>query len=116
MLDLVLINDKGDPPVVKLTDAKKMYFDMKVKRKANIKKSSSKDMKELKISYKMGLHDYQVLIVVLICIGCMGTHLKYMFFFVLKVRLKSAMKFIQAGHPVKFLIQFKGRERQHGMS
>lgn len=60
-MDLVLMNNgKGHPPVVKMTNARKMWFDMQLKQKENIKKSNSKEMKELKISQKMGSHDYQV--------------------------------------------------------
>jgi hypothetical protein len=59
-LDLVMINEKEVPPVVKITDAKKLFYDIQLKKKHAIKKSNNKDMKELKLSHKMGVHDYQV--------------------------------------------------------
>lgn len=58
------------------------------KRKEKAKNSKATEIKEVKMSYKIGEHDYGV-------------------------RLKAASKFIKQGNRVKLTVQFKGREVQH---
>lgn len=87
-LDLVLISENSVPPVAKIVDAGKLAYQMERKKKENIKKTNTKDLKEVKLSYNIGEHDYSV-------------------------RYRSAEKFIKAGHRVKATIQFRGREQQH---
>jgi translation initiation factor IF-3 len=89
-LDLVLISDKSDPPVCKIVSYDKYRFNKEKKRKetAKVSKQNSQELKELKMSYKIGEHDYDV-------------------------RKRSAVKFLEKGDKVKFSILFRGREIAH---
>lgn len=87
-LDLVLINDKGDPPVTKIIDYGKYRYQMEKKKKENMKKQSKSEIKEVKMSYKIDQHDFEV-------------------------RLRNVQRFLKGGDRVKVIIQFKGREMQH---
>lgn len=59
-LDLVLINDKADPPVCKIIDYGKFKYSVEKKKKANAKKQIKGEIKELKLSYKIDTHDFDV--------------------------------------------------------
>ena len=87
-LDLVMISDKSTPPVCKIVDFGKLRYQLERKKKENAKKTKSNDIKEVKMSYKIGEHDYDV-------------------------RKRSALKFLEGGHRVKCVVQFRGREQQH---
>eukprot|EP00984_Skeletonema_dohrnii_P023757 scaffold12839_cov96-Skeletonema_dohrnii-CCMP3373.AAC.2 len=87
-LDLILINDNSDPPVCKIVDYSKYRYAQEKKRKEKAKNSKATEIKEVKMSYKIGDHDYTV-------------------------RLKAATKFIKQGNRVKATVQFRGREIQH---
>jgi len=87
-LDLILINENSDPPVAKIADYSKYRYEREKKAKEAKKNSTSTEMKEVKMSYKIDVHDYGV-------------------------RLKNASKFIGQGNRVKCTVQFKGREVQH---
>jgi translation initiation factor IF-3 len=87
-LDLILINDNSDPPVCKIVDYSKYRYAQEKKRKEKAKNSKATEIKEVKMSYKIGEHDYDV-------------------------RLKAATKFIKQGNRVKATVQFRGREIQH---
>ncbi len=58
--DLVLINEKGDPPVCKLIDFGKFKYEMDKKKKDAMKKQVKIDIKEIKMSYKIDQHDFDV--------------------------------------------------------
>lgn len=87
-VDLVLINDKGDPPVCKIIDYGKYKYSQERKKKENTKKQSKQEIKEVKMSYKIDQHDFQV-------------------------RLGRVQSFISKGDKVKVVVQFKGREMQY---
>eukprot|EP01083_Nonionella_stella_P068686 182572_1 len=87
-LDVVLINAASDPPVVKLVDYSKFRYEKEKKAKEVKKNSKASELKEVKMSYKIDVHDYGV-------------------------RIKSATKFLKQGNRVKCTVQFKGREVQH---
>lgn len=87
-LDLILINANSDPPVCKIVDYSKYRYMLEKKRKEKAKNSKAVEIKEVKMSYKIGQHDYDV-------------------------RLKAATKFIKQGNRVKATVQFRGREQQH---
>lgn len=87
-LDLILINANSDPPVCKIVDYSKYRYEQEKKRKEKAKNSKATEIKEVKMSYKIGGHDYDV-------------------------RLKAATKFIKQGNRVKCTVQFRGREVQH---
>merc|ERR1719298_312372 len=86
-LDLVLIAAKSDPPVVKIVSYDKYRFAKEKKRKEQQKAAArgKSELKELKMSYKIGDHDYDV-------------------------RKRQAEKFLSSGDKVKFSMLFRGRE------
>lgn len=87
-LDLVVISDKSEPPVCKITDYGKYKFIQEKKAKEAKKKQHYAAIKEVKIRYKIEEHDY-------------------------RVRINQALRFLQSGDKVKVTVVFKGREIQH---
>jgi translation initiation factor IF-3 len=87
-LDVILINENSDPPVAKIVDYSKFRYDKEKKAKELKKNSKATEIKEVKMSYKIDSHDYDV-------------------------RVKNASKFISQGNRVKCTVMFKGREIQH---
>lgn len=59
-VDLVMINDKGDPPVCKAIDYGKFKYSLEKKKKENAKKQVQSEIKEVKMSYKIEQHDFDV--------------------------------------------------------
>ena len=87
-LDLILVNNNSDPPVCKIVDYSKYRYALEKKAKEVKKNSKTSELKEVKMSYKIDVHDYDV-------------------------RRKNAMKFLRQGNRVKCTIMFRGREVQH---
>ena len=87
-LDLVLISPNQAPPVAKILDYGKYKYEMAKKAKEAKKKQHVVDVKEVKVRYKIDVHDYEV-------------------------RLKSVRKFIAQGNKVKIVVMLRGREMQH---
>ena len=87
-LDLVMISDRSDPPVCKITNYGKYKFYQEKKAKEVRKKQHNANLKEVKMRYKIEQHDY-------------------------KVRINQAYRFLEAGDKVKATVTFKGREIQH---
>lgn len=87
-LDLILINEKSDPPVCKIVDYSKYRYMQEKKAKEVRKNSKASEIKEVKMSYKIDVHDYDV-------------------------RRKNALKFLRQGNRVKCTVMFRGREVQH---
>jgi translation initiation factor IF-3 len=59
-LDLVMINEKGDPPVCKLIDYGKFKYSLERKKRENSRKQVKGGLKEVKMSYKIDTHDFDV--------------------------------------------------------
>jgi translation initiation factor IF-3 len=87
-LDLILVNPSSDPPVCKIVDYSKYRYSQEKKAKEVKKNSKATEIKEVKMSYKIDVHDYDV-------------------------RKKSALKFLNQGNRVKCTVMFRGREVQH---
>mmetsp|Transcript_16023 Transcript_16023/g.49573 ORF Transcript_16023/g.49573 Transcript_16023/m.49573 type:complete len:230 (-) Transcript_16023:63-752(-) len=87
-VDLVMIAEKSDPPVCKIVDYGKLRYQKEKKKKEQAKKAKTNEIKEVKMSYKIGEGDYEV-------------------------RRKRGAQFIKNGNRVKLTIQFRGREQQH---
>jgi translation initiation factor IF-3 len=87
-LDLIMINDKSDPPVCKIVDYSKYRYMLEKKAKEVKKNSKANEVKEVKMSYKIDVHDYDV-------------------------RKKMAQRFIRQGNRVRATVMFRGREVQH---
>lgn len=85
-LDLVEITAQADPPVCKIVDYGKYKYEQ-----AKLKKQKSKSatrMKEVKLRVGTGTHDYNI-------------------------KLGRAEGFLDDGHKVRFVLQFRGRENAH---
>lgn len=87
-LDLVLISPDQKPPVAKILDYGKYKFETDKKAREARKKQHTVDIKEIKMRYKIDVHDYNV-------------------------RIRNTKKFLASGNKVKVLITLKGRETQH---
>lgn len=87
-LDLVLISPNQEPPVAKILDYGKYKYELAKKAKEAKKKQHVVEIKEVKMRYKIDVHDYEV-------------------------RIKAAKKFISQGNKVKAVVMLRGREMQH---
>lgn len=87
-LDLVVVSPNQSPPVAKILDWGKYKYETEKKAKEAKKKQHVVDIKEVKMRYKIDVHDYEV-------------------------RLKAAKKFLNAGNKVKVVVMLRGREMQH---
>ena len=87
-LDLVLISPNQEPPVAKILDYGKYKYELAKKAKEAKKKQHIVEIKEVKMRYKIDVHDYEV-------------------------RIKAAKKFISQGNKVKAVVMLRGREMQH---
>jgi len=87
-LDLVLVNPNSDPPVCKIVNYQKYRYNQQKRAKEVKKNSKASELKEVKMSYKIDVHDYDV-------------------------RRKNALKFLKQGNRVKCTVMFRGREMQH---
>lgn len=87
-LDLVLISPDQNPPVAKILDYGKFKFENDKRAREARKKQHTVDIKEIKMRYKIDVHDYNV-------------------------RIKNAGKFLNAGNKVKVVVMLRGREAQH---
>lgn len=82
-LDLVLINEKAVPPIVKVCDYSKFMYERKKQMKQNQKVTSQ--VKEVQLTTNIGKHD-------------------------LEIKANKAKEFINEGHKVKVVLTMRGRE------
>jgi translation initiation factor IF-3 len=83
-LDLVMISEKADPPVVKILDYKKFLYDQKKKQKEIKNKAQKVVVKEIRFGPNTDEHDYEF-------------------------KKKHAIKFLEEGSKIKAFVFFKGR-------
>ena len=83
-LDLVCINDKAETPICKVMDYSKFIYE----QDKNTVKQKSLPLKEIKFGPNIGDND-------------------------LNVKVKQIIKFLDKGHKVKTVLQFKGRQMAH---
>ncbi|AEV31283.1 translation initiation factor IF-3 [Owenweeksia hongkongensis DSM 17368] len=83
-MDLVLIADKADPPVVKIVDYKKFLYDQKKKQKEIAQKAQKTVVKEIRFGPNTDDHDYDF-------------------------KRKHAEGFLKEGAKLKAYVFFKGR-------
>jgi translation initiation factor IF-3 len=86
-LDLVMLAEHGKDewPVVKIMDFGKLLYEKKKKKNESKKHQKVIQVKEIKISPKIGEHDFQI-------------------------KMKQALQFLEDGKRVKVTLFFKGRE------
>lgn len=87
-LDLVMVGEQAQPPVVKILDYGKYRYEMQQQAKEARKRSKSQEMKAIKFRVKIEEHDYQT-------------------------KVNHIRRFLKSGHKVKVTIMFRGRERTH---
>ena len=85
-LDLVCIAPKAKPPVCKLLDYGKYRYEQQKKEKEARKKQKTTQIKEIRLSVFIEEHD-------------------------IKVKAKTASKFLDEGDKVKVSLRFRGREK-----
>jgi translation initiation factor IF-3 len=84
-LDLVLLSDKDEIPLVKIMDFGKSLYVKKKKLAEGKKKQKVIKIKEIKMRPKIGEHDFQT-------------------------KLNQSVGFLQEGHKLKVTLVFSGRE------
>ncbi|PIR62012.1 MAG: translation initiation factor IF-3 [Candidatus Pacebacteria bacterium CG10_big_fil_rev_8_21_14_0_10_44_11] len=82
--DLILINDKAQPPVAKIISLSKYKYQEQQKAAESRKKAKAQDTKEVRFTPFMGEGDYQS-------------------------RLNKVVDFLKGGDKVRLSLQFKGR-------
>lgn len=89
-LDLIVINDAVQPPIAKILDADKYFYEQKRKEKEAAKKQreSRIDVKEVQFRPGIDTHDFET-------------------------KIKSIERFLVKGAKVKCLIRFRGRENSN---
>lgn len=85
-LDLVEINPKNDPPIVKIMSFGQFKYEESKKEKKQ--KSKAVEVKGVRLSLRTGKHD-------------------------LEIKANQAKKFLDAGNKVKIELLLRGRERAH---
>jgi len=88
-LDLMQTGRKGDTVVVKMLDFGKHLYKQKKQIQKNKQHSKTPDLKTIKITFKIGDHDLQV-------------------------KKNQAEKFAKDKHPLKVMLQLRGRENHYG--
>jgi len=83
-LDLVEVAPGAKPPVCRILDYGKFRY-QRDKRRKKSKKHSTNTLKEVRMSYKIGEHDFEV-------------------------KVKKIHQFLEEGHRVKVSLRFRGRE------
>jgi translation initiation factor IF-3 len=87
--DLILINENGNPPVVRIEDYGKFLYELEKKEKESRKNQKKTELKEISLSATIADHD-------------------------LGVKSKKAIEFLEDGNKVRLTLMLKGR--QHNMS
>ncbi|MBP7194196.1 MAG: translation initiation factor IF-3 [Candidatus Cloacimonetes bacterium] len=87
-LDLVEISPNVDPPVCRITDFSKYYFQKEKKAKEARKKQHEVEVKEIKYGPNTEDHDYGF-------------------------KKNNAIKFLKQHNKVKFTVRFRGRQMAH---
>jgi translation initiation factor IF-3 len=87
-LDLVEISPQASPPVAKIIDWGKYNYQKTKQLKRNQKSAKTLDVKQIRMGLKISDHD-------------------------LEVKAKKTREFLEAGHKVKYVLRYKGREMAH---
>jgi len=90
VLDLVLINPNGNPPVCKIMDYNKYRYERQKKAKEALKrqKASMSELKEYRLSPVIDVGDFET-------------------------KLRNATKYLEKGDRIKLTVRFKGRQMAH---
>lgn len=84
-LDLIEINNRAIPPIIRLCDYSKFIWEQKKKEKAKAKTNNNNVVKEIQLRANIADND-------------------------LETKAKAAMKFMESGFKVKIVLTLRGRE------
>lgn len=87
-LDLIEVSPNAEPPVCKILDYGKYKYQEQKRLAEARKKQKTVEVKELKLGPTIEDHDYQI-------------------------KMKAALRFLEAGNKVKFSMRFRGRQIAH---
>lgn len=86
-LNLALVSEKTDPPIVRLIDWGKYQYEKRKNEQRARLKSKALEMKEIRLSPRIDEHDFEF-------------------------KRRRAEKFLEKGHALKISLRLKGRENQ----
>ena len=87
-LDLVVMSPNSDPPVCRIMDFGKYCYEREKKEKEAKRKQTIVEIKEVQLTCKIDVHDFET-------------------------KAKRAIGFLRDGNKVKTVLRFKGREMAH---
>ena len=85
-LDLILINENQNPPVVKIEDYKKFLYNLEKAEKEKKKNATKSVIKEIQLSPEISDND-------------------------LNTKIKKSIEFLKEGNKIKCVLQLKGRQK-----
>jgi translation initiation factor IF-3 len=84
-MDLLEVAPQADPPVCRVIDYGKFKYQEEKRRKKNKKPHDTNILKEVRLGYRIGEHDFEI-------------------------KCRKVLKFLEEGHKVKVVLRFRGRE------
>lgn len=87
-MDLVEISPGANPPVAKIVDWGKYQYQKMKELQKNRRSNKASELKQMRMGLKIGAND-------------------------LEIKLRKIRSFLEAGHKVKILVVFRGREMAH---
>lgn len=87
-VDLIEISPSASPPVAKVVDWGKYQYQKMKEQQKNRKHAKTAELKQMRMGLKIGAND-------------------------LEIKLRKIREFLSAGHKVKIMIFFRGREMAH---
>lgn len=87
-LDLVEVSPNANPPVAKIVDWGKYNYQKTKQLQQQKKQQKSVDIKQIRLGMRIGDHD-------------------------LEIKMNKTRKFLEAGHKVKIMLLYRGRENAH---
>jgi len=87
-VDLVEISPSADPPVAKVVDWGKFQYQKMKEQQKNKRSNKASELKQMRLGLKISTND-------------------------LDIKLRKIRAFLEAGHKVKILVVFRGREMAH---
>jgi translation initiation factor IF-3 len=87
-VDLVEISPNADPPVAKIVDWGKYQYQKMKELQKNRRSNKASELKQMRLGLKISAND-------------------------LDIKLRKIRGFLEAGHKVKILVVFRGREMAH---
>jgi translation initiation factor IF-3 len=87
-LDLIEVSPQASPPVARIIDWGKYQYQKTKEAQRSRKNSVTVEIKQMRMGLKIGTHD-------------------------LEIKLRKIREFLDAGHRVKIMVFFRGREMAH---